>query len=190
MRFQRAVFLIGLLLLGSGMYSAVPPASRIAGYMWRQSRTREDWREWMRGDRGNVAGWLRSEAVGLCVPVTDVESGKPDLENFAAGFGVADAGEGMVIIFAHRDRHFSVLRGMKTGTEMLLDVADGVTRRYVVVDSEVIDPDDVWERLRGRDGDRWLVLATCHPFTQLGPAPNRLLVWAWPDQDGTGENGG
>lgn len=48
--------------------------------------------------------------------------------------------------------------------------------RYRVVRQLIVDADDVWV-LGPTDGVH-LTLVTCYPFTYLGPAPQRFVVFA------------
>ena len=88
-----------------------------------------------------------------------------------------DAGErGVAVYSAHRDTHFSFLKDVAIGDEILVTRRDGKTFRYradatsvVRFDVSGIDPlTDGYE----------LVLSTCWPFDAMTPGPERYLLHA------------
>jgi sortase A len=116
-------------------------------------------------------GWIRIPAIRLYAPLAG------DLETGACAF---DGLGGSRVIVAHRDRHFRPLSRVAAGQTVCVDSADGSTETFRVVECEVLEPDAVARRILDKRGERWLVLMTCHPFSVLGPAPGRFLVWAAP----------
>jgi sortase A len=88
-----------------------------------------------------------------------------------------DAGErGVAVYSAHRDTHFSFLKDVAVGDEILVTRRDGKIFRYradstsvVRFDASGIDPlTDGYE----------LVLSTCWPFDAVTPGPERYLLHA------------
>lgn len=82
---------------------------------------------------------------------------------------------GTVGLAAHRDSFFRHLRDLAEGDLVGL-VTERGTWTYSVTGSEVVDPEDV-EVLADTDRPR-LVLVTCYPFTYVGSAPRRFVVFA------------
>ncbi len=99
---------------------------------------------------------------------------------FAPGHLSASAmpgGAGTVAIAGHRDTHFAFLRHLRRDDPLLLQGADGHTRRYRVTDARVADSRR--EPLRLDDARDELLLITCYPFEALGAGgPLRLVVRA------------
>jgi sortase A len=88
-----------------------------------------------------------------------------------------DAGErGVAVYSAHRDTHFSFLKDVSIGDEIMVTRRDGKIFRYradstsvVRFDASGIDPlTDGYE----------LVLSTCWPFDAITPGPERYLLHA------------
>lgn len=88
-----------------------------------------------------------------------------------------DAGErGVAVYSAHRDTHFSFLKDVAIGDEIVVTRRDGQTFRYradstsiVRFDASGIDPlTDGYE----------LVLSTCWPFDAVTPGPERYVLHA------------
>jgi sortase A len=90
--------------------------------------------------------------------------------------GTALPGEpGNVGLAGHRDTFFRGLGQVRLDDEVLLVTPDG-TYRYRVEGTSVVQPDDVW--VLDSTGVDVLTLVTCHPFSYIGPAPDRFIVRA------------
>ncbi|MGF1608229.1 MAG: class GN sortase, partial [Kiloniellales bacterium] len=84
---------------------------------------------------------------------------------------------GHSVISGHRDTHFRFLRDLAPGDAIELQRPDGLWRRYVVRDSQVIDARDA--RFSAGDGQAALTLVTCYPFDAILPGGRlRYLVFA------------
>jgi sortase A len=79
----------------------------------------------------------------------------------------------------HRTTHFRPLNDVRIGDELLLTTPHGLFR-YVVRQTLIVDPSDVW--VLDPTPGRQLTLITCYPFTYIGRAPKRFIVKA--DQNG------
>ena len=87
-------------------------------------------------------------------------------------------GPGTSIIAGHRDTHFRFLEELRAGDELIVEIADGRTVRFVVVETGVVDA-----RASGldHDGPPRLALVTCWPFDAVAPGgPERYVVLAEP----------
>jgi sortase A len=75
----------------------------------------------------------------------------------------------------HRDTFFRSLRHIRVGDEILVRTLEGI-HSYTVRETRVVKPRDVW--VLDPTPGATLTLVTCHPFSFLGPAPNRFIVRA------------
>ena len=75
----------------------------------------------------------------------------------------------------HRTTHFRRLKDVRIGDELLLTTPHG-RFRYVVRQTLIVDPSDVW--VLDPTPGRQLTLITCYPFTYVGRAPKRFIVSA------------
>jgi len=92
------------------------------------------------------------------------------------GFAYPGA-EGVVLISGHRDTHFQFLRHIERGDEVMLETAEGSTRRYRVNHVRVVDATTA----AFDPSEDALVLVTCYPFDALVPGgPLRFVVVAAP----------
>jgi sortase A len=75
----------------------------------------------------------------------------------------------------HRDQHFRPLKKIRIGDDIRLVTPRG-TLSYVVTQTFIVNPDEVWvlAPTRGRE----LTLITCYPFSFIGHAPQRFIVKA------------
>jgi len=94
--------------------------------------------------------------------------------------GTAEPGEGgRTLLAGHRDTHFRFLADLVDGDWVLLQTAQGGTRRYRVVEQAVVEADQ-GGLLQPGDEDE-LLLVTCYPFDSPIPGGSqRYLVRAVP----------
>lgn len=125
---------------------------------------------------GDVVGRLEIPRVGvLAIVRTGVD---PRTLRLGAGLipGSGWPGEtGNVGVAGHRDTWFRGLRSIAVGDTVQL-VTPGHVYRYRVERTQVVSPRDVW--VLAPTSRPTLTLVTCYPFTWLGHASERFVVWA------------
>lgn len=82
---------------------------------------------------------------------------------------------GNVALAAHRTTDFFGLRHIRIGDEVAIESAQG-SFRYLVEQTMVVNPEDVW--VLDPSTDKVLTLVTCYPFDYQGSAPQRFIVRA------------
>ena len=95
-----------------------------------------------------------------------------------------DAGErGVAVYSAHRDTHFSFLKDVIIGDEIVITRRDGKTFRYRADSTSVVrfDASGIDPLTEGYE----LVLSTCWPFDAVTPGPERFLLHAMIESAGT-----
>jgi len=92
--------------------------------------------------------------------------------------GTATPGtRGNAVVTGHRDTHFAFLRDMQRGDALLVESADGTTRRYRVERTFIADRASL--ALPADDRATTLALVTCYPFDAIDPGtPLRYAVVA------------
>jgi sortase A len=90
--------------------------------------------------------------------------------------GTAMPGEdGNAVISAHRDTFFRHIYELQKGDTILVRRL-GKTYTYEVTSKRVVQPDDISVTKPTKDAQ--LTLLTCYPTYYVGPAPERLVVFA------------
>ena len=102
----------------------------------------------------------------------------------ALAFGPAHVGGtaapgsfGNSVLVAHRDTHFSFLRHVERGDEVVVETSGGRRIRYRVSEVTIMDKDEA--RVMDEPGAPQLTLVTCYPFDAVRPGtPLRYVVVA------------
>jgi len=129
--------------------------------------------------------WADTWPVGrLKVPAHDIDlyvlagdSGSTLAFGPGHRIGSARPGElGTSLISAHRDTHFSFLKRLVVGDEILFQGTDGYWQHYQVSNSVVAHESSAIVDIRANNR---LVLVTCYPFDAIMPGgPLRFVVFA------------
>jgi sortase A len=83
---------------------------------------------------------------------------------------------GVSVIGGHRDTHFSFIKDLKVGDEIVIETADRATVRYRMTGSAVVHAgaSGISTRAKGKR----LALVTCYPFDAVERGPLRYVVFA------------
>jgi sortase A len=123
--------------------------------------------------------WIaRLEAPSVGLSATVIEGSDDRTLSRAAGHieETALPGQrGNVAIAAHRDTVFRPLRLVRAGDALALTTADRIYR-YRVTSTQIVKAEDV--HVLDPKGHPTLTLVTCYPFTFIGRAPLRFVVFA------------
>ncbi|MDX1562379.1 MAG: class GN sortase [Gammaproteobacteria bacterium] len=153
-------------------------AQQLLEHAWAQERAGSgDAKPWPWADTSPIAR-LEIPSVGRDWIVLSGASGRNLAFAPSHMNGSALPGErGVTVIAGHRDTHFSVLAGVATGDEIVLERGDGSTVRYWITGTEIVDSTHAALKL---DADLpMLVLVTCYPFDALtAGGPLRYVVTA------------
>ncbi|HWZ41844.1 MAG TPA: class D sortase [Candidatus Saccharimonadales bacterium] len=131
-------------------------------------------------------GRIDIPAIGLSAMIMEGVDGQTLQRAVGHIPGTALAGgPGNIGLAGHRDTFFRSLRNIHQNDEIKLETLDG-SYRYRVASMQVVDPGDIAvlsNDLISNDvpnsaGDSVLTLVTCYPFSFVGAAPQRFVVWA------------
>ncbi len=171
---RRRIVRLALIAAGAAL-CAIP--CRNALVEWNTKRNAR--RLWEHSRKGHAdspaAAWLRVPSCRLDTIV--LKEGTS--ENLLRAPCLESIG-GLTLVSAHRDKHFRSLSHLRVGDAVELERPTGQTRRFRVVELEVLPRERLEARLLDRRAEGWLALVTCHPFRYVGPAPDRFLAWAHP----------
>ncbi len=82
---------------------------------------------------------------------------------------------GNAVITAHRDTFFRHIYELNKGDEIEVR-RNGKRFTYEVTGKKIVQPEDTW--VIRQSTDKQLTLITCYPTYYIGPAPERLVVFA------------
>ncbi|WP_101756900.1 class GN sortase [Oceanicoccus sp. KOV_DT_Chl] len=157
-------------------------AQQLIGYAWEQSlRTGLNVKPWPWADTWPVAK-LQSEQLANDLYILKGAQGNA----LAFGPGWLDESvqpnqPGTKIVAAHRDTHFRFLHRLKNNDVLTLINKQGLSARYLVESTEVMD--SVNEQLVVDKQLEQLLLITCYPFDAIeAGGPQRYIVRAMPEK--------
>ena len=84
---------------------------------------------------------------------------------------------GTMVIAAHRDTHFSILRELESDDPVILTTSDGFKRKYKITMTKVVDAESSGIDPRSGAG---LALVTCYPFDSRERGRLRYVLFASP----------
>ena len=165
-------------LLGGGILLAKPIyrwgrrelSQQRATALWKQTQASPA----LRRGSGAPALWLRIPGCAIDDLVV-YEDTKENLDRHPSV-----AWERPTVILGHRDTHFRKLQQIRVHDNFEVELPDGGLKRYRVAEIEIIPAEMMPNRIEEHRNRESLLLITCHPFSYIGPAPNRFIVWAQP----------
>jgi sortase A len=173
------VLLVGLLLLGQGVY--IHAKALVAQILLRRAFEQtiamgRDVKPWSWADTWPIAR-IEIKRLNAATIVLAGSSGQ------ALAFGpghvelTPDVGErGVAVYSAHRDTHFRFLKDVVVGDEIDVTRRDGESFHYRVDGSSVVRFDA--SGIDPFSGGYELVLSTCWPFDAVTSGPDRYIVHA------------
>ncbi|WP_210470279.1 class D sortase [Sporosarcina sp. 6E9] len=81
-----------------------------------------------------------------------------------------------ILLSGHRDTVFRQFGELEHGDEIHVKMKNG-TFVYTIFDTDIVDADDRTV-IRSTAPDEILTLSTCYPFSYIGSAPDRYIIYA------------
>jgi LPXTG-site transpeptidase (sortase) family protein len=154
----------------------VKPLYHTGVEMYYRHQSKKIWEGWqtMGDSLGFIpAGWLSIPAVNINTLVIE-DATEKNLEKFP---GLDIIGANLKVISAHRDVHFFPLKDISMGQQVHFEWKNKKVIKYEVMEIEILKTEYIRKRLLEKSNEDWLVLLTCYPFSYIGPAPQRFVVW-------------
>ncbi|WP_272480013.1 class D sortase [Aquibacillus koreensis] len=129
-------------------------------------------------NQGETVGLLEIPSIEGELPI--IEGTDPDeLEKGVGHYsGTAFPMQGdQIVMSGHRDTVFRRLGDVQIGDTITVKLPYG-EKAYEMVDSKIVDADD--RTIIGPTSDEELVITTCYPFSYVGDAPDRYILYAKP----------
>lgn len=126
---------------------------------------------------GDVIGILEIPKLNGELPI--VEGTSPD--DLEKGVGHYKGSyfpneNGQIVLSGHRDTVFRQIGELEIGDSLILRVPYGEFK-YTIIDTKIVDADDTSIITLQNDYEE-LILTTCYPFTYVGDAPERYIIYA------------
>ncbi|MCA1030761.1 class D sortase [Bacillus timonensis] len=128
---------------------------------------------------------IMGEAVGiLTIPKLDAElpivegTDPDDLEkgvgHYKGSFYPNDGGQ--IVLSGHRDTVFRNVGKLKLGDSLVMSLPYG-DFTYKIIETKIVEADDTSIITLQKDFEE-LILTTCYPFSYVGDAPQRYIIYA------------
>lgn len=129
-------------------------------------------------ESGGVYGILTIPKLNRSVAI--VEGTDPDSLKNGVGHlksTVHPSQQEQIVLSGHRDTVFRDFGKLEIGDSFIIEMPYG-DFEYEIKNHKIVDWDD--ESIIGKMGEEVLVVSTCYPFSFVGPAPERFVLYAYP----------
>lgn len=128
---------------------------------------------------GETVGLLEIESIDATLAIVE-GTDEDDLERGVGHFAnSAYPGENdQIVLSGHRDTVFRRLGDVEIGDTFVIKLPHG-DFTYEMVDSKIVDADDR-TIIKSTAPNEELIISTCYPFSYVGPAPDRYIIYAVP----------
>lgn len=130
-------------------------------------------------EMGDAVGILEIPTLEAKLPI--VEGTDPDDLEKGVGHYLGSAypeQNDQIVLSGHRDTVFRSLGDVKVGDTFTVKLPYG-DFEYEMVNSKIVDADDT-TIIKSTAPDEELVITTCYPFSYVGNAPERYIIYAKP----------
>ncbi|MFD0716057.1 class D sortase [Paenibacillus sp. GCM10027626] len=143
----------------------------------RQQRL-EELRKQFSPKAGDVIGVLHIPKIDAKLPI--IEGTDEDMLERGVGHyspTVFPGDKEQILLSGHRDTIFRKMGDLEKGDKFIVEMLYG-TFEYEMRENEIVPADDT-TTIRPM-GEEVLTLSTCYPFTFIGSAPDRYIIYAYP----------
>ncbi|MGE6632004.1 class D sortase [Bacillus sp. NPDC077027] len=125
---------------------------------------------------GDAIGILEIERLGAKLPIVE----GTDAEDLAKGVGHFKESylpneNGQIVLSGHRDTVFRRTGELKKGDQLTMKLPYG-DFLYEIETMKIVDKNDTSIITLQQDKEE-LILTTCYPFSYIGPAPKRYIIY-------------
>ncbi|MBS4220329.1 class D sortase [Bacillus sp. FJAT-49711] len=129
-------------------------------------------------ETGDVIGILHLPLLDKKLPIIS-GTNEDELERGVGHYtttALPDQGD-QILLSGHRDTVFRGLGELQIGDTLVVEMSYGGTYTYEIFDTDIVDADDRTV-IRSTAPDEILTLSTCYPFSFIGNAPDRYIIYA------------
>ncbi|TQS71089.1 class D sortase [Ornithinibacillus gellani] len=134
----------------------------------------------------DVPPFKENDVVGI-LHIPKIEGKLPIVEgtdeaDLAKGVGhyrstVFPGEQEQILLSGHRDTTFRKFGELEAGDQFIIDMPYG-SYTYEMREAVIVPADDT--SIIGPKGEEVLTLSTCYPFSYIGSAPDRYVIFAYP----------
>ncbi|MEH7375621.1 class D sortase [Neobacillus drentensis] len=187
-KFPLLIILTGLILVGIGLWQFIDVKTQTHASLKQAKELIADQPEDAPKKRDvNSKPPEMGETVGLlAIPkikaeLAIIEGTDPDdLEKGVGHYkGAYYPGEqGQIVLSGHRDTVFRKLGELEIGDSLKMEMPYG-SYAYEIIDTKIVKSDDT-SIITLQHNKEELILTTCYPFSYIGNAPKRYIIYAKP----------
>ncbi|MCP8966984.1 class D sortase [Ectobacillus ponti] len=180
------LIIVGIVLIGTNAWKwwdsrqeqahAVTQASTVLAEAKERKLTRAEFQP----RKNEEIGLLRIPKIDAVLPIvegTDPDELKKGVGHFATAAFPGDKDQ--IVLSGHRDTVFRRFGELKEGDVFIVELPYG-TFRYTMQRSKIVKADDTTV-IQSTKPKEELVLTTCYPFRYVGSAPDRYIIYAYPE---------
>ncbi|MGF6948205.1 sortase A [Neobacillus sp. B4I6] len=187
-KFPLLFILTGLILVGIGLWQFIDVKTQTHASLKQAKELIADQPEDAPKKREvNSKPPKMGETVGLlAIPKIKAELGiiegtdPDDLEKGVGHYKGAyyPGDQGQIVLSGHRDTVFRKLGELEIGDSLKMEMPYG-SYTYEIIDTKIVKSDDT-SIITLQHNKEELILTTCYPFSYIGNAPKRYIIYAKP----------
>ena len=130
-------------------------------------------------DMGETVGLLAIPKINAELAIvegTDPDDLEKGVGHYKGAYFPGD--QGQIVLSGHRDTVFRKLGELKIGDSLKMEMPYG-SYTYEIIGTKIVKSDDTSIITLQHDKEE-LILTTCYPFSYVGNAPKRYIIYATP----------
>ena len=130
-------------------------------------------------DTGETVGLLAIPKINAELAIvegTDPDDLEKGVGHYKGAYFPGD--QGQIVLSGHRDTVFRKLGELKIGDSLKMEMPYG-SYTYEIIGTKIVKSDDTSIITLQREKEE-LILTTCYPFSYVGNAPKRYIIYATP----------
>lgn len=176
------IVMCGLLVLGKGLWQILAAEKQEkAAYQAAKALVKRDKKMQVNDDfkpeTGEASGLLSIPKISAELPIvegTDPDDLEKGVGHYKGSFYPQQNGQ--IVLSGHRDTVFRRAGELKIGDQLIVQMPYGKFA-YEIIKTKIVTAEDT-SIITLQNNEEELVLTTCYPFSYLGNAPDRYIIYA------------
>lgn len=177
-----AIILSGMVILGIGLYQLWDTkrqeqvALQAAKELVKEDQPKSKKEEFM-PQMGEASGLLVIPKINAELPIvegTDADDLEKGVGHYKGSFYPEENGQ--IVLSGHRDTVFRKAGDLKLGDHLTMKMPYG-DYTYEITGTKIVSADDT-SIITLQNSEEELILTTCYPFSYVGDAPDRYIIYA------------